>query len=180
MPSIAYIAFLQLLASFSHTAPKCGAAGGLNFHLIPCLVRCSSIFSLLQAAIYSANSLSAPMKFVPLSLIIFTGLPLRAMNCIIGFRQQSLSGFGTITICIARTVRHVKRRHLSPYTRTYKNKLGLETHVKMSFRIAWLKLLFLKWFCDKVPMGFKPRSFYHRPGTQVSHRQTRLQLQGLI
>ena len=60
--------------------------------------------SLFPAAIYYANYFSAPTKFVSLSLIILTGLPLRAMNRIIAFRQLSVSSFVTISICNARTV----------------------------------------------------------------------------
>ena len=86
-PNTEYIAFLQLLTSLSHTPPNWVAAGGLNFHLIPCWTKCSSILSLFHAATYSLNSRSAPKKFIPLSLIIFMGLPLRAMNGMIVFRQ---------------------------------------------------------------------------------------------
>ena len=57
LPSTAYIAFLQLLISFSHTPLKWGAAGRLNFHLIPCWTRCSPICSLFYAAIYTLPTL---------------------------------------------------------------------------------------------------------------------------
>ena len=60
---------------------------------------------------YSANSLSAATKIFPLSLIIFTGLPLRARCRIIAFRQLSGSSLSTISICIARIVRHAKKQH---------------------------------------------------------------------
>ena len=110
-PNTAYIAFLQLLTNRSPTPPKWGAAGGLNFHLIPRWIRCSSIPSLFHAATYSANSLSAPTKFVPLSLTIVFGLPLRAINLIIALRQLSVSNLGTTSICTALIVRQVKRQH---------------------------------------------------------------------
>ena len=76
LPSTAYIAFLQLFTNCSHAPPKWGAAGGLNFHLTPRWIRCSSIPSLFNAATYSANSFSAPTKFVSLSLMIVLGSPL--------------------------------------------------------------------------------------------------------
>ena len=63
--------------------------------------------------IYSANSFSTPSKFVPLSLFILDGLPLRAMNRITALKQLSVSSFGTISICTARTVRHVNKQHQS-------------------------------------------------------------------
>ena len=50
------------------------------------------------------------MKFVPLSLIICIGLCPWAMNLIFAFRQLSVSMFGNISICTARTVRHVNKQ----------------------------------------------------------------------
>ena len=105
-----YIAFLLLLANRSHSPTKWSAAGGLNFHLIPLWIRCSLILTLYHAAMYSANSLSAPAKFVPLSLKSVIGLPLRALNLRIALRQLSVSKFGTNSICTALIVRPVKRQ----------------------------------------------------------------------
>ena len=48
-PNTVCIAFLLLLANRSNTHPKWGAPGGLNFHLISCWIRFSSISSLLHA-----------------------------------------------------------------------------------------------------------------------------------
>ena len=110
-PNTAYNTFLQLPTSRSQTPTKYAAASGLNFQLITCWTNCYLNLSLFHAATYSLNSRSAPMKFVPLSLIIFNGLPHHAMNRIIAFRQLSVSNFRTISICPARTVRHVKRQH---------------------------------------------------------------------
>ena len=107
----AYIAFLQLLTSRSRTPPKCGAAGRLNFHLMPRWTKYSSIFSRFDAAIYSLNSRTAPTKIVTFSLIIVIDLPLCAINRITALRQMSVSNFGTTSICTARTVGHVNKQH---------------------------------------------------------------------
>ena len=66
---------------------------------------------LFHAATYSAHSLSAPTKFVPLSLIIVLGLPLRAINLLVALRQLSVSNLGTTSICTALIVRQLKRQH---------------------------------------------------------------------
>ena len=110
LPSTAYIVFLQLLTGLSNTPAKCGPAGGLNFHLIHCTNKCFSRRSLFHAAMYSANSFPTTMKFVPLSIIIFTCLPLRTMKSIFAFREQSMSSFGTISICTTWTVKPVKSK----------------------------------------------------------------------
>ena len=55
--------------------------------------------------------LSAPTNFVPLSLMIVLGLPLRAINRMIVLRQLSVSNLGTTSICTALKVRHVQRQH---------------------------------------------------------------------
>ena len=69
-----------------------------NLLLVPCCYILCRLF-------FSSNEL------VPLLLIILTGFPLRAMNRLIAFRQQSVSSFGAISKCTARTVRHLKRQH---------------------------------------------------------------------
>ena len=110
-PNTAYNAFVQLPTSRYQSLTEFVAAGGLKFQLITCWTNCYLFLSLFHVATYSLNSQSAPMKFVPVSLIIFNGLPHRAMNRIIAFRQLSLSIFRKISICPARTVRLVKRQH---------------------------------------------------------------------
>ena len=110
-PNTAYIAFLQLLTNRFHTAQKWGAAGGLNFHLIPRWIKFSSIPSLFHTATYVANFLAAATKVVILSLMIILGLPVRALNFMVALRQVSVSNLGTTSICTALIVGKVNRQH---------------------------------------------------------------------
>lgn len=66
---------LTLFTALYHTPPKCGDAGGLNLQVIPSDARQPS--TLLT---YTASSLRALTKFVPLSLQTMFGLPLLDMN----------------------------------------------------------------------------------------------------
>ena len=107
---------------------------------------------------YTANSLSALTKFIPLTLINFTGLLVQAMNRMTEFRKRSVSSFDTISICTARKVRHMKRQHqrflfLQPIftmngpkwsTPTFKNTVEtiLVLHVNLSLGTVVRALLF--------------------------------------
>ena len=107
----AIIAFLQLRTRRSHIPPKCGAPGGLKVYLIPFCAIDSSMFARFQAFTHSLISLAAPTKFVPLSLKVVSGLPLRAPKCVIAFTQVSASSEGTTSMCNDLVVKHVKKQH---------------------------------------------------------------------
>ena len=62
-------------------------------------------------SVQSCNIQLRTTKFVLLSLIIFMGLPIPAMNLIIAFSQLSVSSFGTFSIYTALTFRHVNEQH---------------------------------------------------------------------
>ena len=105
-PKTAYRNFLQLLTNCSHTSPKWGAAGVLNFHQMLCGIRCSSVPPLFHAATCSANSRSAPKI-----LSRCRWLPLRAINRMIALRQLSVVNLGTTSMCTVLTVTHVNKQH---------------------------------------------------------------------
>ena len=76
-PSMALIDFFADLIIASCTQPKCGASGGLKCHTILLFEIDSLTFSWSYCWIKSFNSLSAALKFVPLSEYISSGRPLR-------------------------------------------------------------------------------------------------------
>ena len=90
-PSTAKIAHSADLIIDSKTPPKCGAAGGFHFQLILLLKVICCILSWSIAETRSRSSLDALTKFVPLSLNIFCGHPLRAVILTKASRNVSVS-----------------------------------------------------------------------------------------
>ena len=74
---MALLAFFADLIMDSCAPPKCGASGGLKCHWIPFFALDSLILSVPSYDIRDFNSLSAPLKFVPLYEYISSGSPLR-------------------------------------------------------------------------------------------------------
>ena len=110
-PTFAHKVFLQLITSRSHTLPKCGAPGGLNFHFICFWAKDWSMSDWFQAAIHSRVSLAVPTKFFPLSVTMILGFPLRTMNLVLATRHASDSKPGTLLTCTALVIKHVNRQH---------------------------------------------------------------------
>ena len=73
-----------LLTRLSCAPPKWGAAGGLNRHRMPFSEVLCRIVSWLRAFTRSLSSLSAPTKFVPLSVVTSSGSPRR-----LGIRKKA-------------------------------------------------------------------------------------------
>ena len=72
------------------TPPKCGADGGLKCHCIPLFAIDSLIFSWSNYSISDFSSLSAALKFVPLSEYISSIRPLRLAILYITFKNESV------------------------------------------------------------------------------------------
>ena len=71
----------MLFTAASHKPPKCGVHSGMNFHVIFCMAQNSEMIPCVwKKAINSFSSRIAPTKFVPWSLHIKEGFPLRTMN----------------------------------------------------------------------------------------------------
>lgn len=121
---IAAIAVLTDLTKRSHAPPICGAAGGLNTHLVFVLVNVSA--SCRSISIISLRkSLFAPTKFVPLSLRISTGAPLRPMKRRIACLHDSVESECATSRCTARVVRHVNSAiHLFTVLRFTRTDIG--------------------------------------------------------
>ena len=70
--------FLATLISDSNTPPKCDPSGGFQLHLIPSLAVLSAVCSRSIGRTSSVSSLFTPTRFVPLSLVTSSSLPLVA------------------------------------------------------------------------------------------------------
>ncbi|XP_035916377.1 uncharacterized protein LOC118514011 [Anopheles stephensi] len=92
----------------SQAPPKCGAPGGLNVHFVSGRYIAFMIWSELMCFTASFSSRSAPTKFVPLSDRNSIGVPRRAMKLRMAMMQELVVILWAISMCTARTVRHVK------------------------------------------------------------------------
>lgn len=72
------------------------------------VIRC--IFSRSNCATNSFSSFTAPVKFVPLSLMISLGTPLRLVNLVNALRKLSVSSPHATSKWTARVVKHVNRQ----------------------------------------------------------------------
>uniref|UniRef100_A0A8D8FF73 (northern house mosquito) hypothetical protein n=1 Tax=Culex pipiens TaxID=7175 RepID=A0A8D8FF73_CULPI len=112
------------LTSRSQAPPMWGAAGGLKTHRVLVLVNASASWpSSLFISIRS--SLFAPTKFVPRSVRISAGAPLRPINRRIACLQDSVVSVCTTSRCTARVVRHVNNAtHLLGVLRFTRTAIG--------------------------------------------------------
>lgn len=93
--------------SRSQQPPKCGAPGGLNFHVSS--VSVNSSINVVSSTSFQASlsSRSAPTKFVSRSLRISVGLPRRAMNRRTAIMHDDVVSVCATSKCTARVVRQV-------------------------------------------------------------------------
>ena len=108
-PTIAFRVFLASLTSDSNTPPKYDPSGGFLSHLIPLLTTLPVIYSWSIAWTSSLSSLSAPTKFVPLSLVTSSGLALVATIRLNAFRKSVVLNEHAISRCTALVAEHVNR-----------------------------------------------------------------------
>ena len=95
----------------SQTPPTCDAPEKLNFHLILFWCRKTSIFCLFQLFEASRISLSRPLEFIPLSLLIIFGVSLFLVNMQRPLINESVSKDSVTLIWIARIIKQDKRHH---------------------------------------------------------------------
>ena len=84
-----------LFTAATHVPPKCDARGGFVTHSVPWTVKClrsclPSAVSLLRRAWIRRKSFLAPMKLLPLSVMIFLGAPLLDVKRLRVIMQSSL------------------------------------------------------------------------------------------
>ena len=80
VPKTAYNAFFAAFIIYSKTPPKCGALGGLKTHLMPLCAVVRRFFLYRAVSLVLRVHLTAPTKFVPLSLVIADGVRLLLVN----------------------------------------------------------------------------------------------------
>ena len=116
-PTIAFRVFLTTLTSDSNTPPKCDPSREFQFHLSPLLATLPTICSWSIAWTSSLSSLSAPTKFVSLSLVTSSGLPLVATIQLNAYRKSVVLNEHAISRCTALVAEHVNRhKYLSAET----------------------------------------------------------------
>ena len=108
-PTTAFRVFLATLTCDSNTPPKGDPSGGFQFYLILPLEALSAICSWSIARTSSLSSLSAPTKFVPLSLVTSSGLPLVATIRLNAFRKYLVLNEHAISKCTTLVAEHVNR-----------------------------------------------------------------------
>ena len=94
---MAEIARFAALIMDSNTPPKCGVSGGFQYHSTPLFAVVRLICSWCNSATSSRISLSAAVKFDPLSLTIFLGQPLLAVILVNVFMKLPVSREVAIT-----------------------------------------------------------------------------------